>query len=118
MAVRNAQVGDKVVFSKDKFSTIPGKRAREVAAAPKGENYSYIVEKFWLVKEVHATGTLLLLTRRGKEHTVAADDPRLRRANWLEKILYRKRFPSLNAPSETAGADAGNSESSAPPKTN
>jgi len=96
MVLRNARVGDKVVFSKDKFSTMPGKRAKEVAAAPKGDNYSYIVEKYWLIKEVQANGMLLLMTRRGKEHTVVADDPRLRRANWFERLLYRKRFPSLD----------------------
>ncbi len=114
MAMRNAQVGDKVVFAKDKFSTVPGKRAKEVAATPKGDNYSYIVEKYWLVKEVHESGSLLLLTRRGKEHTVAADDPRLRRANWIEKILYRKRFPSLDAASNDVrpdGDDAPQSKS-------
>ncbi len=96
MAMRNAKVGDKVIFSKDKSSVSPGKRAKEVVAAAKGDQYSYIVEKYWVVKEVRPDGTILLLTRRGKQHTVTLDDPRLRRATLLEKLLRRKRFPSLN----------------------
>lgn len=95
MAMRNAKVGEKVIFSKDKTSLSPGKRAKEVVAAVKGDQYSYIVDKYWVVKEVRSDGTILLLTRRGKQHTVTLDDPRLRRASLLEKFLLRKRFPSL-----------------------
>jgi hypothetical protein len=98
MALRNAKVGEKVVFSKDKSSTSPGKRAKEVVAAAKGDHYSYIVEKYWVVKEVLPDGSLLLLTRRGKEHLVANDDPRLRRATWFEKLFLQNRFPSPSPP--------------------
>ncbi len=95
MAIRNARVGEKVVFAKDKSSTSPGKRAKEVAAAAKGDQYSYIVEKYWVVTEVRSDGTVQLLTRRGKVHFVSADDPRIRRASWLEKLFRRHRFPKF-----------------------
>jgi hypothetical protein len=39
---------------------------------------------------------VLLRTRRGKEHTVDADCPSLRRATWWEKLFYRHRFPQLS----------------------
>jgi hypothetical protein len=93
--VRNLQVGDRVVFAKEKMSLSPGKRAKEVVPLSKGDEYSYIVEKYWTVKTVHPNGSVTLITRRGKEHTVATDDPRLRRANWWERCIFRKRFPAL-----------------------
>ena len=97
MAIRSAKVGDKVVFSKDKHSPSPGPRARDIAAAPKGDDYSYIVAKYWVVAEVNPDGTLLLRTRRGKEHRIAKSDPRLRHATLWERLRFRKRFPSLDA---------------------
>lgn len=95
MSVRNLKVGSKVVFAKDKMSVSPSPRAKELVPLSKGDAYSYIVEKYWTVKQVHADGTATLITRRGKEHTVALDDPRLRRANIWERWLYRSRFPKL-----------------------
>jgi hypothetical protein len=47
------------------------------------------------VEQVRDDGTLVLLTRRGKRHEVAPDDPRLRRANWWERIWWNKKFPRL-----------------------
>ncbi|RMF44774.1 MAG: hypothetical protein D6753_01735 [Planctomycetota bacterium] len=96
MAIRAAKVGDKVVFSKDKHSPSPGPRARDIAASPKGDDYSYIVEKYWVVAEVNPDGTLLLKTRRGKEHRIPKNDPRLRHATLWERLRYRNRFPSLD----------------------
>lgn len=83
---------DWVVYRKQKHSTSPGPRAKEVSAAPRGETYSYVVDKFWVVQEQLEDGRLLLTTRRGKEHTVSPDDPNLRHARWWERWLYRRRF--------------------------
>lgn len=96
MGVRKLTVGRKVVFSKDKSSLSPGPRAKEVVPLPKGDTYSYIVEKYWTVKDVHNDGTATLITRRGKEHTVQLDDPRLRAANFWERLIYSSRFPKLD----------------------
>lgn len=87
------QVGDPVVFRMTKFSTEPGPRAVEVQPARSGETYSYVVDKFWTVGEVAADGTVVLVTRRGKQHRVAMNDLRLRPANLWERWFYRKRFP-------------------------
>ncbi len=95
MSVRNLKAGSKVVFSKDKMGVSPTSRAKEVVPLTKGDAYSYLVEKYWTVKEVHADGTATLITPRGKEHTVAFDDPRLRHAYIWERWLYRNRFPKL-----------------------
>jgi len=89
-------VGDKVVLTLDKFGVNPGPRAKNIAPSPHGELYSYQVDKYWVVTEVRSDGNLLVKTRRGKTHLVAVDDPRLRKASWLERWFFTKRFPSLN----------------------
>ena len=92
---RTFRVGEPVVFRMTKFSTDPGPRAKEVQPAPSGETYSYLVDKFWTVGRVETDGTLVLVTRRGKQHRVTTDDLRLRPANWWERWMYSTRFPKL-----------------------
>ena len=92
----NYTAGDWVVYRKSKRSTTPGPRAQGVVASSKGEKYSYVVEKFWIVDEVLPGGDLVLRTRRGKLHRVAADDLNLRHAGLLAKILYRHRFQEVS----------------------
>jgi hypothetical protein len=87
--------GDLVVFRLSKTSLEPGRRAQNVHPAPHGDTYTYLVDKFWAVSEVVDAEHLVLVTRRGKEHPVAIHDPRLRRAQWWERWLYRDRFPNL-----------------------
>lgn len=89
------QPGDLVIYRKTKHSTHPGPRASNVHPAPHGETYSYTIDKFWLIEEVRDDGTLVATTRRGKKNTLRSDDPMLRRANWLEKLLHRSRFAPL-----------------------
>lgn len=92
MIDREIQAGDWVIYRKTKFSTHPGPRAQDVTPAPNGDEYSYCVDKFWVVIDARQDGTLLLRTRRGKEHVVRPDDPNLRKANWWERWRHRERF--------------------------
>jgi hypothetical protein len=85
--------GDVVVFRKQKASKRPGPHARDVEPSPRGEFYSYLVDKFWRVVEVEPSGTLLVRTRRGKQHQIKADDPNLRPVCWWERLLRSARFP-------------------------
>ncbi|MEX0703557.1 MAG: hypothetical protein WD069_15790 [Planctomycetales bacterium] len=96
--------GDPVVYRKSKFSTHPGPRAKSVAPAPRGETYSYVVDKFWTVVSVTEDDRLLIRTRRGKEHVVNPSDPNLRRARWWERLLYRHRFPEIGSPISEVGS--------------
>lgn len=98
--------GDWVVYRKSKSSTAPGPRAKDVVAAKLGETYSYVVDKYWVVKSRPDEGTLLLSTRTGKEHLVAASDPNLRRVRWWERWLLADRFPALD---QSSGGVAGRS---------
>jgi len=99
--------GDPVVYRKFKHSSIPGPRARGVDPAPRGEEYTYSVDKFWVVVEMRNENSVLLATRRGKQHVVECSDPNLRHARWWEKLIYRDGFPvPAPASSETAAKSA------------
>ena len=98
--------GDWVVYRKSKSSSAPGPRAKQVVAAKRGETYSYVVEKYWVVKGRPDEGTLLLATRTGKEHLVPVGDPRLRSVRWWERWLLADRFPAED-PSIDAVSDRG-----------
>jgi hypothetical protein len=63
-----------------------------VWANPRGENYVYVVDKYWIVDKVDGE-ELTLLTRTGKANVVKADDENLRRAKWWEKFFLKERFP-------------------------
>lgn len=93
--MQNFHVGDQVVYKVCKCTTHPGPRARQVRPAPRGETYSYVVDKYWIVADWQDAGKLVVRTRRGKAHVIDADDPRLRRATWWERWLHRHRFPEL-----------------------
>lgn len=92
---RHFLVGDRVVYSRQKHSSSPGPRAQEVTPAPHGDSYSYLVDKYWRVVAVEPGGVLLVRTRRGKEHRVRVDDPRLRRPTIWERLFRADRFPGM-----------------------
>ena len=92
MGVRRFQAGDWVTFKKQKTSTSPGPRAQDMTPTTKGDTYSYIVVKYWVVEEVFDTGHVGLRTKRGKQHVLAQDDPRLRKARWWERWMFQGRF--------------------------
>lgn len=94
--------GDYVVFRITKFSTEPGPRAQDVRPAPYGETYNYYVDKYWTVRSVSPDGTLQLVTRRGKQHQVAMNDPRLRHATLFEKWFKADRFPTKDTFSQVS----------------
>ncbi|MBW3540099.1 MAG: hypothetical protein KY476_07510 [Planctomycetes bacterium] len=106
MRVQSFKPGDLVIYRKPKRSTHPGPRAADVHATPKGEEYLYVVDKFWVVIESRGQ-TVVVRTRRGKTHEVEARDPHLRRARWWEKLLYRHRFPRSTAGPVPPPADNG-----------
>jgi hypothetical protein len=87
--------GDRVVFRKMKFSTNPSPQAICVHPVAKGDNYSYIIEKFWVVADVLEGGMLLLKTRRGKTHLIHANDPKLRPATIWDRIRHGRKFATL-----------------------
>lgn len=89
---RNYRVGDWVIYRKLKCSSHPGPRAQDVIPAPKGETYTYAVEKYWIVVE-RESDNLVVRTRTGKIHNVRTSDPNLRRPHWWETLLFRERFP-------------------------
>ena len=91
------RIGDWVIYRKSKMGPNPGPRAFRVHASPKGEDYSYVVNKFWVVDQVLGDGTLMIRTRRGKTHQLRANDPSLRHANWFDRWIWRSRFVELES---------------------
>jgi hypothetical protein len=87
------KAGDCVIYRKQKFSSHPGPHARGISPAPNGDSYSYCVDKCYRVMSVRPDRTVVVCTRRGRQRTLAADDPALRRAKWWERLLLRRRFP-------------------------
>jgi len=91
---RPFRVGDIVVYVKQKTGTSPGPRAKHVHGAKKGDDYTYVVDKFWRVVGTQGS-QLILKTRRGKSHEISADDRRLRRPNLWENLFMRSKFPGM-----------------------
>jgi hypothetical protein len=96
MALR-FRLGDFVIYRKQKFSARPGAHARDIHPAPNGDTYAYCVPKLYRVIAVQPT-QVVVRTRRGRQHTLAATDPALRRARWWERLLLWDRFPALTPP--------------------
>ena len=92
MSAPKLDVGDWVIYRKQKVSASPGPRAQQTAPAAKGETYNYVVKKYWVVQDVLSESQVRLRTRRGKTHDVDLDDPRLRKARWWERWLLSDRF--------------------------
>ena len=88
-------LGDPIVYRKQKFSTRPGARAYDISPAENGDNYSYIVDKYWKVADLLDNGTVVAVTRTNKRHYLRPDDLNLHRARMIERVRYRDRFPRL-----------------------
>ena len=86
--------GEWVIYRRHKHTASPGPRAKDVTPEPNGEEYSYSVDKYWIVVSVE-NDNIVLATRRRKLHVVDADDPNLRPARWWERLLFRDRFPPV-----------------------
>lgn len=93
--MKKYQVGDHVVYHKPKHSTHPGPRAVDLHPAPQGDEYSYIIDKFWTVIALINDHTIEVRTRKGKTHQLNIHDPLLRKAGLLEGWFFRNRFPPV-----------------------
>jgi hypothetical protein len=87
--------GDFLIYKKQKRSGQPGPRAHSIAPAVQDEKFMYVVDKFWVVEQVHDDGTLDARTPGGKRHRLSTNDPNLRRPTWWQRIWYRSRFRQL-----------------------
>ena len=86
------KTGDWAIYRKTKRGVSPGRRAAQIVACEKGESYSYVVDKFWVVESILPGQRLRLMTARGKTHIIDTQDPCLRRPGLLQRILWRERF--------------------------
>ncbi|WP_437201706.1 hypothetical protein [Planctomicrobium sp. SH664] len=115
-SVRQFKPGDHIIYRVTKHSTKPGPRARKVAPSPHGDNYTYQVDKFWIVDRVLEDGQLLIRTRRGKTRVVSGQDLNLRPPAWWENLLYRGQFPQALSENSSENATAGPTVGSTSPQ--
>lgn len=92
MFQREFKPGDFVVYKKTKHSRQPGPRAENIRPERRGDDYTYQVDKYWVVSDVQPDGSVVLKTRQGKENVRDARDPMLRPARWWERMLLAGRF--------------------------
>lgn len=104
MKTINCSIGDWVIYRKQKRSSSPGPRAESMHPDQSGEEYTYIVEKYWIVEEINPDGELILITRRGKRHTIPPDDPRLRKPGPIEKWFLAGRFREVEKAMQSSSA--------------
>ncbi len=90
---QNFKPGDRVVFRKPKRSTCPGPRATNVSPSRHGEDYTYFVEKYWIVV-ASADGKVIVRTRSGKQHVLDSSNGFVRHARLWDILIHRHRFPS------------------------
>jgi hypothetical protein len=108
MMSNHFRTGDLVIYRKTKHSTHPGPRASNIQPAQNGDTYCYTVDKYWIIRDIREDGMLLAETRRGKQHELRPDDPALKRANWLQRLIYRTRFDELLGHSDEGQLTASN----------
>ena len=100
--IQSFRVHELVVFEKQKHGAHPSLRAHDVRPAPSGDDYDYVVDKYWVVVRVLDDGRLLLRTPGGKLHEIATVDPDLRRLSLRERVwltlFERDRLRALRRP--------------------
>ena len=89
------EVGSQVIYRKPKYSCKPGPRAASITPSKYGDSYSYFVDKYWVVVERNQSGEIVVMTRGGKRLTLDANDPNLRPAGLLHRLLRGSRFPEF-----------------------
>lgn len=91
------RVGDRVVL-----------RTRQTAAAPPaglecahrsryGEDYTYVLDEYCRVASPPAADRVTLHSATGRTLSVRRNDPRLRRATIVERVLHADRFNAQRA---------------------
>lgn len=80
-----------VVYEKQKHGARPGPRARDLRPAAHGEDYDYVVDKFWVVVAVRPDDHLRVRTPGGKLRELEVGDPHLRPATVRERLWLRFR---------------------------
>jgi len=85
--------GDRIIYKKNKISAHPTPRARDVHPSSGGDDYHYVVDKYWIVTDIIDEQTIEAMTRTGKKHRLSVRDPRLRKAGLFSRLFHYSHFP-------------------------
>lgn len=102
MSQKEWTVGEWVIYRKQKNSESPGPRAEAIHPHVAGEEYTYLVDKYWIIEAIAPSGELKLITRTGKRHLVSQSDPRLRKLRWWERWSLANRFRAVELTLESS----------------
>ena len=82
--------GDIVIYRKHKENPHPeaSPMVHDITPDPRGENYGYFVDKFWVVIET-TKDTVKVQTPHGKIHILPRKDPHLSKLHWWQKLLLK-----------------------------
>jgi len=103
--MRGFKTGDRVIYRVTKCGPRPGDGAYHTSPSPRGELYTYDIDKYWLVVGIADTGGVLAMTRRGKVHSLNPSDACLRHAHWWERLFRSRRFPQSPPPDQSLSTE-------------
>ena len=91
----NFRVGSLIVYRAEKASSHPEAKAFDIHPSPHGELYYYSIADYLRVIGELADGRIISVDRDNIRHQFRPDDANLRRATWMERFLFRRRFPGF-----------------------
>ena len=90
-------IGAPVVYSRQEISTRPGSDAHDIRPSERGEFYYCSLINYLRVTQVMSDGRIVAVGRDNKHVCLSPNDPDLRKARMMERLLYRRRFPHFCA---------------------
>jgi hypothetical protein len=90
--VKNYAVGDHVVYHKPRHCPPSDGRSWNICASRHGDAHP---NKYWIVSSVLTDGMIEVMSAKWKVHPVKENDTNLRKASFIERLLFWHRFPPL-----------------------
>jgi hypothetical protein len=90
-------IGAPLVDRRQEISTLPVADAVDLRSSERGEYYYYSLVNYLRVTRLLDDGRIIAVTRDNKRLCLSSNDSQLRKARFIERTIYRSRFPSVAA---------------------
>jgi hypothetical protein len=96
--MKRISINDWILYHDQESSDHPEPGARDISPAPRGDAYSYLIDRLWRVKRVNPDGSIEATGPKGHVHHLDAHDPHIEKAGWLRRRRLRRKLgnPSGN----------------------
>jgi hypothetical protein len=96
--MKNYSVNDWILYREQESSDHPEPGAHDISPAPRGDAYSYLVDRLWRVTRVNRDGSLEATGSNGRVHRLPPHDRHIEKVGWLRRRLLGRRLgrPSGN----------------------